>query len=201
MTERPMTRAEAISLSDEKRLVEQGFEFLDEKRVILASEIISRLSDWEEFASRRDEAVLEARSALAREVRRYGFEALQFRAAEPFAEGPEVRPVRFLGARLIAASGREPAAARGEEGSVARAFGELHEVLAEMALLSANLFRLADEYRRTERRAKALENVLIPEIVADLKRIEAQLEANELEDAVRVRIAAGSDQRRSGASR
>lgn len=193
MTERPMTRAEAMSLIEEKRLVEQGYEFLDEKRVILAGEIMARLADWRALEARRDAAMAEARAALADDVRRSGFEALQLRAAGSPVTVPGLAPVRFLGARLLARSpgADDPTAAAEDRDAVGAAFARLHGILADMALLSANLHRLADEYRRTERRAKALENVLIPEIVADLTRIEAQLEANEMEDAIRVRIAAG----------
>ena len=50
--------------------------------------------------------------------------------------------------------------------------------------------RLIEEYRRTERRARALENVLLPEIDHSLKFIEEQLDAVDQEEAVRVRNAA-----------
>jgi V/A-type H+-transporting ATPase subunit D len=57
-----------------------------------------------------------------------------------------------------------------------------------MAAVSGNLLRLADEYRRTERRARALENVLLPEIAQALKVIEEKLEAGDQEEAIRVRL-------------
>ncbi|ARE40990.1 hypothetical protein RGUI_2849 [Rhodovulum sp. P5] len=190
-----MTRAEAVALSEEKRLVEQGYAFLDEKRVILAGEIMARLADWQALQLRLDAAREVARDALGAQIRHLGLETLQLWPAPGPVRGPQLRPVRFLGARLLAAGPERPdtvaPSPQDPHGrALAEAFGALHGVLAEMALLSANLYRLADEYRRTERRAKALENVLIPEIVADLKRIEAQLEANDQEDAIRVRVAA-----------
>jgi V/A-type H+-transporting ATPase subunit D len=46
---------------------------------------------------------------------------------------------------------------------------------------------LRREYRRTERRARALENILLPEIEAVLQVIEDHLEALDREEAVRVR--------------
>jgi len=62
--------------------------------------------------------------------------------------------------------------------------------LVAEAARAANLRRLIDEYRRTERRARALENVLLPEIDHSLKFIEEQLDAVDQEEAVRVRNAA-----------
>ena len=47
------------------------------------------------------------------------------------------------------------------------------------------------EYRRVERRAKALENVLMPEVEASLKRVTEQLDVMDQEETVRVRTAGG----------
>jgi V/A-type H+-transporting ATPase subunit D len=72
----------------------------------------------------------------------------------------------------------------------AEAFRQLTDELVAQAARAANLRRLIDEYRRTERRARALENVLLPEIDRSLRFIEEQLDAVDQEEAVRVRNAA-----------
>jgi V/A-type H+-transporting ATPase subunit D len=56
-----------------------------------------------------------------------------------------------------------------------------------MAAQSGNLRRLAGEYRRTQKRAQALENVLLPEIRERLKQINEHLETFDLEEAIRAR--------------
>ena len=198
MVERPTTRAEAMALADERRLVEQGYEFLDEKRVILAGEIMARLSEWRSLEARREAALIAARDALAAAIRTYGLEAAQLAPVAAAAGVPALRTVRYLGVSLPeteAAAPRSAPAAGAPMDRLAAAFGRLHGILAEMAPLSVSLFRLADEYRNTERKAKALENILLPELDADLRRIEAQLEALEQEDAIRVRIAARARER------
>jgi len=50
-----------------------------------------------------------------------------------------------------------------------------------------NLRRLVQDYIRTERRAKAIENVLMPEIESSLKLIEEQLESVDQEEIARLR--------------
>jgi len=55
-----------------------------------------------------------------------------------------------------------------------------------LAALETTLTRLADEYVRTERRARAVENVVLPELEADLRVIESSLEALDQEEVVRV---------------
>jgi V/A-type H+-transporting ATPase subunit D len=46
---------------------------------------------------------------------------------------------------------------------------------------------LAREYRRTERRAKALEKVFLPEVEVALKYIDEQLDMMEREETIRTR--------------
>ena len=72
----------------------------------------------------------------------------------------------------------------------AAAWLELVRTAAESAALAGNLRRLTAEYVRTERRARALENVVLPDIDATLQRISEQLDAVDQEEAVRVRNAA-----------
>ena len=62
---------------------------------------------------------------------------------------------------------------------------------ARLAVLTGNLERLRVEYLRTSRRARALEDVLLPEIDERLGVIDNALEEQEREEAVRVRRWAG----------
>ena len=66
-------------------------------------------------------------------------------------------------------------------------FRELVELSAELAGISGNLYRLLAAYRATERRARALENVILPEIEQALARLSARLEEQDLEDTLRAR--------------
>jgi vacuolar-type H+-ATPase subunit D/Vma8 len=108
---------------------------------------------------------------------------------------------RFLGLVLI-----EAAALQGRRASAAAmaclpsaaercadAFAELCRIAAPLAALQANLRRLADDFRRTQRRVHALEHVMLPETRAAERRMEALLEELDQEEVVRGRLfAAGS---------
>ena len=65
----------------------------------------------------------------------------------------------------------------------------LGDIRSLVAACVASLRRLVREYVRTERRARALENVVLPEIDGSLRFIEEQLDAVDQEEAVRVRNA------------
>ncbi|MBF0418470.1 MAG: hypothetical protein HQL86_09515, partial [Magnetococcales bacterium] len=59
--------------------------------------------------------------------------------------------------------------------------------------LSGNLQRLLTEYRRTERRARALEDVILPELDEAIHEMEIRLEELDQEEAIRVRLGGLSD--------
>ena len=59
---------------------------------------------------------------------------------------------------------------------------------AVLAGVSGNLHRLLAEYRVTERRSRALENIILPEIDQALHEMSSHLEELDLEDAIRVRL-------------
>ncbi|MCA1804465.1 MAG: V-type ATP synthase subunit D [Xanthomonadaceae bacterium] len=74
-----------------------------------------------------------------------------------------------------------------------RAAGIFHFLLLrarDLALPSGNLYRLMDDYRRTERRARALEDVLLPETRVAIRQLEEQLDDQDQEEAIRVRLKA-----------
>ena len=62
---------------------------------------------------------------------------------------------------------------------------------AVVAGVSGNLYRLLAEYRLTERRSRALENVILPEIDQALREMSSHLEELDFEDAIRVHLQSG----------
>jgi V/A-type H+/Na+-transporting ATPase subunit D len=200
MAERTLTatRITFLELKDERRMVQEGYALLDEKRMLLASEILARLR---RYRALREEwlATLEAaRAAMRAGVRRHGMDGLTVYPATAAAPGLfESRPERLLGLHLVEADLTEapldseftPAEPSLEAPACAARFRELAALATRMAALSASLRVLARDYTRTERRARALENVLLPEIESDLVRVDSQLEAIDQEESIRVREA------------
>jgi V/A-type H+-transporting ATPase subunit D len=194
------TRIAWLELADERRTVREGYELLDEKRMLLAAEIMKSLRLHRVLRSRWLEAVQAARAALAAATGRHGFDGLW---AYPAGAVPDERLATrgrgLLGLALLDAEleGAEPLPAfppvepSVEAAAGATACRELLRQATVLAALQCSLRRMAREYARTERRARALENVLLPEIDGDLRFVEAQLEGIDQEEAVRVREARG----------
>jgi V/A-type H+-transporting ATPase subunit D len=196
------TRVAFLELKDERRLVQEGYELLDEKRVLLAAEIMRQLRHY--GALRTEIGALEtaALEALEAAVGMHGFDKLTVEPKLDF--GPALIGVHeqsFLGLRLVEAALEEPRqgaddaprAATPEARGCALAFRRLVIRHVELAACIASQRRLIREYVRTERRARALENVVLPEIDESLHFIEEQLDAVDQEEAVRVRTAAARD--------
>jgi V/A-type H+-transporting ATPase subunit D len=202
VTERTLTatRITLLELGDERRMVREGYELLDEKRMLLAAEILAGLRRYrvlrEEWLAQLDLA----RRALTAAVRRHGFDALTVHPGERGALAAlAIRPRSLLGLALVEATLEtldaplefEPAETSAEASACAAAFRELARMAAAMAGLSASLRIMAKDYARTERRAKALENVILPEIESDIRFVDSQLEAIDQEESIRVREARG----------
>ena len=97
--------------------------------------------------------------------------------------------VRLQEAALVAlAPPAPPAVDRSPEAEACRrAFAHLVEQAAPLAAVAGNLERLSLEYRRAVRRARALQDVLLPELDRDVYEIETRLEELEQEDAISMR--------------
>ena len=68
-----------------------------------------------------------------------------------------------------------------------QAYVALLEQAAALAALSGNLERLYVEYKRASRRARALQDVILPELDRSIAELETRLEELEQEDAIWMR--------------
>ncbi|WP_295879053.1 V-type ATP synthase subunit D [uncultured Thiohalocapsa sp.] len=227
MTDRELvpTQSAYLELKAERAGMQEGYRFLDEKRLILAGEILANLRDYDATMARWREAEAAARTALRAAVGRHGLDelgvyppaaadcglvttsrsVLGVRVEVPARAGAETAGVQGRPDGAAAADGdaddgsdsdagasAEPCAIQSPEGEACRAaFSALLPIAARLAVLTGNLERLRVEYLRTSRRARALEDVLLPEIDARLGVIDTALEELEREEAVRMRRGRG----------
>ena len=71
------TRSAALALADERALMRQGHRFLDEKRMLLAAEMLRLLREHEALQAQVLAGLQRAREAMQRALRRHGLDALQ----------------------------------------------------------------------------------------------------------------------------
>lgn len=197
MADQAASRAALLGLRRDRRVIEEGHRFLDERRVALAHELLRRAQRYATMRADLLRRQAEARRALGDAVGRHGLEGLQAHPAWHLAPAAlERRSAPFLGvalvddARLPLAATADPGAAwtSSEAARCARAWRELAEACAGIAGEVASLLRLMSEYRKTERRVRALENIVLPEARAGERRIEAVLEELDQEEVMRSRL-------------
>ena len=152
------------------------------------------------------ELLRELRSRTLAAVGRHGLDELSVHPPLTLAEDRlRLRRTRLFGLELLDArleAGAQPAAPAEQPVNPtpeARACAAAHRrwliQAVKLAVCCVNLRRLLGDYVRTERRARAIENVLMPEIESALKFIDEQLEGVDQEEIARFR------QRRDDAQR
>lgn len=214
MQNKPVSRAGLLELRNERRVVEDGHRFLDEKRALLAHAVLERLAGFETGLGAFGDNERRAHDALEQAVGVEGLEALQLRA--PLASMERRlgrRTTSFLGITVVEdASLQEDTAAREQAGeprdmppsseaeACARRFADLVTQALPLATELGNLLRLMREFQRTQRRVRALEKVVLPELHDDERRMEDALEEVEQEDALRVRLSGRGRGRGEGRS-
>jgi V/A-type H+-transporting ATPase subunit D len=189
------THSAYLELLEERQGMEEGYQFLDEKRLVLAAEMLKELSRFEQAMRRFRQDYGHAAETLQAAVTRHGLEGLEvYPRAELAEQRKEVTTGSVLGVLMLdvrwtlGEPGTPPAVNPSPEAEKCRElFGLLIPKLVALASMTGNLERLREEYQRTARRAKALEEVLLPEIDKTLAELGADLEELEREEAIRVR--------------
>jgi V/A-type H+-transporting ATPase subunit D len=198
MPERDVTPTQSalLELKDERAAMQEGYRFLDEKRLILAAEILAELGRYESVRKTFEQDYALAAAALAEAVARHGVEDLGlYPAAAPVDGRFELRPRSILGVAVYDLSCEladpppppEYPLASPEAARCRTLFRALIPGAACLASLAGNLERLREDYARTARRARALEDVLLPEIDETLRAIEGALEESDREEGIRAR--------------
>jgi V/A-type H+-transporting ATPase subunit D len=194
------TRSAVIEMKDERRAMHEGYVFLDEKCLLLAGEILRQLESYgqlqHELASLHDAAL----AALQGAVARHGLQGLcvypptQRRDASVEVVARSLMGVRLQQARWQAhgATHDAPVLPSPEAEACRRAYAAVLAAGAQLAAVSGNLERLSLEYRRSVRRARALQDVMLPELDHAIGDIEGRLEELEQEDAIWMRRGAGA---------
>lgn len=195
MSDATPTRSVVLEMKDERRAMHDGYVFLDEKCLLLAGEMLRELGHYATL--RRDflAALSVAFDRLQDAIVRHGLHGLQVCPAVELQSATLARtPRALMGVPLLAATLElEPAAtpaaldASAEADACRGAFAVLFTIAAPLAAISGNLERLAFEYRRSVRRARALQDVLLPELDSAVRDLETRLEETEQEDAVYMR--------------
>jgi len=202
MAELTPTHSALLELREERQSMEEGYHFLDEKRLVLAAHIMQELTNYEKKKLIFEKLRREAADALKSAITRHGLEGLLVYPSANINWQPLLMKQRsVLGLALnditlendtqqesLHDETISTACNPSPEAEMCRTiFSQLVVTSASIAGITRNLHRLHHEYQKTAKRARALEDILLPELDTLLVEIEGALEDLDREEVSRVR--------------
>jgi V/A-type H+-transporting ATPase subunit D len=142
------SRSAFLELQDEKKLVNDGYEFLDEKRILLAAELLRQREAWRRARATFMERWDEAAKLVPVAVGDQGLEGLRVHPRHTLGgAGLEISERPYVGQVLLEATldagsnelSRDPVRPSRDVRRLADAFRGLLEAAAPLAAVTANL--------------------------------------------------------------
>ena len=189
------TKGNLMAAKRSRALAQTGYELMDRKRNILVREMMSLLDDASAVQKEIDEVFHSAYAALARANMELGL-------CDRIAEG--VKPDDSLDIRWRSVMGVELPHIPGQSpppkptygfaytsAAFDRAYIEFDRVKAlvrKLAEIETSIYRLAEAIKKSQKRAKALKNIVIPSFDTTIRAITEALEEKEREEFVRLKV-------------
>jgi V/A-type H+-transporting ATPase subunit D len=190
------TKGNLMAAKRSRTLAEDGYELMDKKRNILVRELLTRIDEAKELQKRIDGTFRAAYDALrTAEVALGG--CADIAANAPVDESVRLRWRSVMGVEIASVAGDEPDQESlpysfADTGSALdeayRRFTEVKKLLAQLAETETAVYRLAFAIKKSQKRANALQNIVIPGLEADIRRISEALEEKEREEFVRLKV-------------
>lgn len=185
-------------LAEKKRLwlANTGYELLDRKRNILIREMMQMIDTASELHDRIEHTFGEAYAALQRANITGGIRE-DLAMDVPLDDSLSIRYRSVMGVEIpiIECDTKPPeyppygmAESNSALDEAYLRFAEVKRLAAVMAEVENSVYRLADAIKKTQKRAKALKNIIIPETEASVREISVVLEEKEREEFSRMKI-------------
>lgn len=189
------TKGGLMAARRSRALAENGWELMDKKRNILTRELMERVELAAELQTRILELFRGAYDALTlAEIATPDFDSLNRRAED---DSVRLRWRSVMGVELPHVTADDaptdaipyPLAATSSALDEAfQRFSAVKSLLDELAETEIAVYRLAYSIRKSQKRANALQNIVIPGLDGDIARIEQALAEKEREEFVRQKV-------------
>jgi len=191
------TKGNLMQIDKTLALSNQGYSMLDKKRVILINEIMSLVNEAEEVQRQIDQTYNAAYAALEQANVEAGIRYVEEIAATVPVEDSLKLKVRSVMGTEIPLVEYDDTPSRPtysfystnsslDEARVA--FEKVKKLTIRLSMIENTAFRLANNIRKTQKRANALKNISIPRLQASKIEIENALEEKEREEFTRLKV-------------
>ena len=189
------TKGNLINTKKSLDLARVGFELLDRKRNIIVREMMALIDRAASIQSRIDDGYAKAYLALQRANVAHGICA-DIAAAVPVENGLSLSSRSVMGVEIPIVK-LDPQPVELNYGFVSSSalvdeayirFDEVKKLTAELAEVENSVYRLATAVNKTQKRANALKNIIIPRLTSTVKYITDSLGEKEREDFSRLKV-------------
>ena len=190
------TKGNLISTKKSLDLAKVGFELLDRKRNIIVREMMALIDRAETIQSSIDSCYADAYLALQQANIAHGICA-DIAEAVPVENGLSLSSRSVMGVEIPIVSitppdkNDVPFGLYGTNSALDEAylrFIEVKELTADLAEVENSVYRLADSIKKTQKRANALKNIMIPRFEETVKFITDALEEKDREEFSRLKV-------------
>ena len=202
------TKANLMATQKSLELARQGFELMDRKRSILVREMMQLVDEAKQVESQIGDVYRAAYEALRLANITLGL-CGNFARSVPVDTSLDARGKSVMGVEIPLLSLPQTAAephygfhrTNSYLDEAFRKFNEAKALTVRLAETQASIFRLADAVKKTQKRANALQNILIPQFEVTVKFITEALDEKEREDFTRLKVVKSTKQRAAAEGR
>ena len=197
MAQTAPTKGNLNAAKRSRALADNGYELMDRKRNILIREIMELMDEAEDLQERIDSTFSEAYASLRLAEISMGGSAQSGANAVPIDDSFSIRFRSVMGVELpvVSAEPEEPsgppyglAFTSSDLDDAYFKFAEVKELIRELAETENCIYRLAYAIKKAQKRANALQNIVIPGLDSEIARISDALEEKEREEFVRLKV-------------
>lgn len=190
------TKGNLMAAKRSRALAQTGYELMDRKRNILVREMMELMDDAARVQKEIDVVFQEAYDALAKANIRLGI-CDKVAEAVDLDENLTLRWRSVMGVELPRIQAEEERSLRPQYGFAFTSsaldeayakFGRVKVLIREMAEVETSIYRLAQAIKKTQKRANALQNIVIPDFDRTIRVITEALEEKEREEFVRLKV-------------
>ncbi|MDO4562377.1 MAG: V-type ATP synthase subunit D [Clostridia bacterium] len=191
------TKGNLIIAKNTLALSKTGYSLLDKKRAILVRELMGLLEEVRSMQNEIDITFREAYSALLRANTSMGISRIEeILSAMPIDNSIAVKSRSVMGAVIPLVSyekkpNRPPYGFWNSSAALDEAyikFNRVKELSLHLAQVETSAYRLAVNIKKTQKRANALQNIVIPQYEKMTSDIANALEEKEREDFTRLKV-------------
>ena len=191
------TKGNLMLAKNSLALAHQGYDLMDKKRNILLKELMSLIDEAKDIQEQIDTTFTKAYACLQRANIEHGISKVQELAfTVPIEDSIRIQTRSIMGTEIpyVKYDAKQNdltysfSTTHESIDIVREAFREVKDLTIKLSMVENAAYRLATNIKKTQKRANALQNIVIPSFDSTIRFITEALEEKEREEFVRLKV-------------